>query len=118
VYKYYSAKWLLVALVTVFEIGSLVCAVAPTSNALIVGRVIQGFGATGITSGALMLLTVLVPLQARPKYAGGIGAMFGIASIAGPIAGGYLTSITWRWCKYFSRNLIPDRVPMHLIFPM
>ncbi|KAL9580461.1 MAG: hypothetical protein Q9212_004480 [Teloschistes hypoglaucus] len=102
VYKYYSTKWLLVALVAIFELGSIVCATAPTSNALIVGRVIQGVGGTGITAGAFMLISLLVPLQSRPKYAGGLGSMFGLASIIGPIAGGYLTSITWRWCFWIN----------------
>ncbi len=102
VYKYYAVKWIMISLVAVFEVGSIVCASAPTSNALIIGRVIQGFGATGITSGTFMLLVILVPLQSRPKYAGGLGAMFGLASILGPIAGGYLTSVTWRWCFWIN----------------
>ncbi|KAL8868029.1 MAG: hypothetical protein Q9174_005264 [Haloplaca sp. 1 TL-2023] len=102
VYKYYSTKWLLFALSAVFEVGSIVCATAPTSNALIVGRVIQGIGGTGISAGAFMLINLLVPLQSRPKYAGGLGAAFGLASVLGPVAGGYLTSITWRWCFWIN----------------
>lgn len=102
VYTYYPAKWVLVILVSVFEIGSIVCASAPTSHALIVGRVIQGMGGAGIASGAIILISMLVPLQARPKWTGGIGAVFGLASILGPLFGGYLTSITWRWCFWIN----------------
>lgn len=122
VYKYYSAKWLLIALVAIFEIGSIVCATAPSSHALIVGRVITGIGGAGTTSGALLLITFLVPLQARPKWTGGIGAVFGLASILGPVVGGYLTSVTWRWCFWLNvpigavslvllTFLCPDRAP-------
>jgi MFS family permease len=102
IYKYYSTKWVLVTLVAIFEVGSIVCAAAPNSNALIVGRVITGIGGAGISAGAFLLITFLVPLRSRPKYFGAMGSVFGITSAIGPILGGYLTSVTWRWCFWIN----------------
>ncbi|KAI6749405.1 hypothetical protein HG530_015244 [Fusarium avenaceum] len=102
VFKYYSTKWVIFALAFIFEIGSIVCASAPTSNALIVGRAITGIGGAGIGSGAFIYVTLLFPLEERPKYLGALGAAFGLSSILGPILGGYLTSVTWRWCFWIN----------------
>ncbi|KAJ6790271.1 hypothetical protein PWT90_06587 [Aphanocladium album] len=102
VLKYYSTKYTLFILTAVFEIGSVVCAAAPNSNALIVGRAITGIGAAGIAPGAYLLIIMIVPLKDRPKYLGSLGSAFGISSILGPVLGGYLTSVTWRWCFWIN----------------
>jgi MFS family permease len=92
-YQHYSAKWALIGSIVLFEIGSVVCATAPSSKALIVGRVITGIGGAGVTPGSFLLITFLVPVQARPKYTGALGSVFGITSILGPVLGGYLTAV-------------------------
>jgi MFS family permease len=65
--------------------------VAPNSVALILGRAIAGVGSAGIFSGALIIIAYSVPLVKRPMYSGFIGAMYGIASVAGPLLGGVFT---------------------------
>ncbi len=87
-------KWVFITAITVFEIGSLVCAATPSSVGLITGRAIAGLGAAGIFSGALIILSNVVPLRSRPAYMGMIGGVYGIASVAGPLLGGVFT-VRW-----------------------
>lgn len=77
-YQNFSLKWLFVTVVSIFEIGSLICGVAPNSTAFILGRAIAGLGAGGIFAGALTIVAYSVPLRTRPMFAGMIGAMFGV----------------------------------------
>lgn len=44
-YTFFNVKWVFLTALSTFEIGSLVCAVSPTSNTLIIGRAIAGLGA-------------------------------------------------------------------------
>jgi MFS family permease len=52
-YAELDVKWLFLSAVAIFEIGSIVCAAAPSSAALIVGRAVAGLGSAGITTGAM-----------------------------------------------------------------
>ncbi|KAI1144733.1 major facilitator superfamily domain-containing protein [Nemania diffusa] len=77
----------------IFEIGSLVCALAPTSNALIVGRAVAGLGASGMFAGGFAVQTAIIPLHKRAIWIGAISSTFAIASIVGPVIGGALTQV-------------------------
>lgn len=90
-YQLYSTKWLFLASIFVFEIGSAVCGAAPSSSALLAGRAIAGTGSAGIFCGSTMIFIPLVPLRKRPVFTGFSGLIFGIASIAGPFIGGAFT---------------------------
>lgn len=87
-YTYMKIKLVYLAAICLFELGSLICGVAHNSVTLIIGRAIAGLGAAGIMSGALLILAHSIPLAKRPMYAGMIGSMYGIASVAGPLLGG------------------------------
>ncbi|KAJ5542629.1 Major facilitator superfamily domain general substrate transporter [Penicillium sp. DV-2018c] len=102
-YTFYSIKYIYLIALSIFEIGSLVCGVTPSSVGLICGRAIAGLGAAGLFSGSILIITKSVPLVKRPIYTGLVGAMFGIANVAGPLMGGAFTDhLTWRWCFYIN----------------
>lgn len=86
-YTFYSIKWTFLISIGIFEVGSLVCGVAPDSISLIVGRAVAGIGSAGLFCGALVIIAYTVPMSKRPAYTGIIGACYGIASIAGPLLG-------------------------------
>jgi MFS family permease len=72
--------------------------VAKSSTTLIVGRAIAGCGAAGVASGCYIIITYIASPKSRPAYTGIIGAVFGIASVAGPLLGGVFTDqVSWRW---------------------
>ena len=85
-YTFYSAKWVFLSGLLIFEVGSLVCAVAPNSPALIIGQSIAGLGAGGLFTGAIIIIATAVPLRIRPIYTGLLASMHGIASVAGPMS--------------------------------
>lgn len=102
-YTFYPIKVVYLTSIIIFEVGSAICGAAPSSEALIVGRSIAGVGSGGIFAGGLVIIAYSVPLPKRPVYTGLVGAMYGIASIAGPLLGGVFTDkVSWRWCFYIN----------------
>ncbi|KAL4990677.1 major facilitator superfamily domain-containing protein [Aspergillus falconensis] len=115
IYRYFPLKISYIASMFVFEIGSLICAVAQNSVTLIVGRAIAGVGAAGISSGSYTILAFSARPEKRAAMTGIIGASFAIASVAGPLIGGAFTEhSTWRWC--FWVNLPIGGLAAGLIF--
>lgn len=103
IFTFYSTKPIYLGAIFFFEVGSLICGVAPNSIAFILGRAIAGAGSAGIYSGSTILITEVTPLSKRAGYVGMMGAVFGISSVIAPLIGGAFTDgVTWRWCFYLN----------------
>lgn len=99
-------KNLLLFAIAVFMAGSVVGGLAPGMNWLIFGRAIQGIGGGGLMIGAQAIIADVVPARERGKYMGFMGAVFALASVAGPLLGGWFTEGPgWRWMFWINMPL-------------
>jgi EmrB/QacA subfamily drug resistance transporter len=97
----YGRKRVLQFAIVVFLLGSVLCGVAQGMGQLIVFRALQGVGAGGLMVTALATVGDIVSARARGRYQGLFGGVFGIATVAGPLLGGFFVdNLSWRCIFY------------------
>ena len=99
----YGRKPLFLIAIVIFLVGSAASGLSQTMVQLIAFRALQGIGGGGLMVGAQATIADIVSPRDRGRYQGYMGAVFGLASVAGPLIGGYLTDyVSWRWIFYIN----------------
>ncbi|TPW29329.1 MDR family MFS transporter [Pararhizobium mangrovi] len=100
----YGRRRTIFGAIFVFLVGSVVSALAPNMLVLILGRACQGLGGGGLFTLSQTVIADLVPPRERAKYAAWISGTWAVASIAGPLLGGYFAEHL-HWSLIFWINL-------------
>jgi MFS family permease len=97
----YGRKLVLQVAIVIFLIGSALCGLSQNMGELIGFRALQGIGAGGLIVTTIAVIGDVVPPRDRGRYQGFIGAVFGVATVIGPLLGGFFVdNLTWRWIFY------------------
>ncbi|HXQ49608.1 MAG TPA: MDR family MFS transporter [Stellaceae bacterium] len=84
--------------IAIFLVGSVMCGLAQSMLALILGRAVQGLGGGGLIALAMTIIADIVPPRERGRYQAYFTAVWSIATIGGPMLGGVLVDVlSWRW---------------------
>ncbi|KAF7171662.1 hypothetical protein CNMCM5623_003990 [Aspergillus felis] len=103
IYTFYPAKWVLLACITIFEVGFVVCGAAASSATLIIGRAVAGIGTGGIVSGTILVIILTSPPRLQPIFQILKGRSSGLPLCWVPCWVVFFTKhLMWRWCFYIN----------------
>src|SRR3954466_4884353 len=97
-------RFTLMIAISLYMLGSLVCALAPNIYVLIAGRVLHGLGGGGLTSTGMVILGDIAAPRDRGKYYGYFSATYTTAGALGPALGGFISEYL-HWSVIFWMNI-------------
>ena len=96
-------KGLFIGAISIFIVGSVIGGLSHDMTTLIAGRAVQGLGGGGLILLSQAIIADVVPARQRGRYMGAMGGVFALASVAGPLLGGWFTEgIGWRWAFWIN----------------